>query len=815
MSTPPDSLEEPKKEPSASIEPPAKPRGFRERIETSAADAMQTLGQMFARPIARQAYFVVLAIATAWPLLSNAASMNSYRDAHPLIQYEEAARTSVVQFHQFPLWDPYYCGGIDGLGTPQSRFVSPTFLLTLIFGTLRGEALVAFFMFWLGLEGAFRYARSRGATHLGAGLAAPMFALSGFFAVATALGWCQFFGFELLPWAAWGLRRAIKGDRSGVVVCALALAWMVGFGGTYPAPMAALWCAFEVIEYLMKQVPEAPKKGSTTPPEKADWPKIRKSILMIVAAAALALGVAAVRLWPIAYTLAVAPRIIGGSPGNNPISILRALLLQIQPDEFGDFPIGGTFLVGGLGAVAVAASLTRKRAASMVIACTVAIWLAAGYAAKISLFALLKRIPVYQTLRYPERFLVLFALPACVLAAMGVAHLQAMARRKKWGPAVLALACFLLLANLGPLVANAHAATNGRPMVAPPRPGDNAPSDFMQARGTRWAIAYYPSMARGSLSCYDAYPVPQSPLLRGDLKADEYFKDPTSGSITRTSWTPNKIVLDVDAKKAGRVMVNTNWHVGWHSNLGTVVDDKGLLAIDVPEGHSPLTLTFLPREAVGGAVVTLASLAAMLYFSRKRARGSFPKPYEFALVIVAPLLPFAGTLAFVHEAKPPSVQLKTPAGDEMIVDAVPDTSQPVNVVFEGGVTLQGFRMSTARPTTESNLEIEFDWKVDPDVKPRMGIFVHLVPSKGDPGKDQIAADHVLLSDIVEFEQAPPNKTIRDIVNVTIPFDAGGKDWTVYVGIWNVRGNGKRRPVTDAGGSTVDDNRVELGKFTVP
>jgi hypothetical protein len=813
MSPPPDSLEEPKNEPIAPVATPVKPPGLRERVESSALDALKTLGQMFARPITRQAYFVVIAIATVWPLLSTAASLNSYRDAHPLVQYEEAARTSVVQFHQFPLWDPYYCGGIDGLGTPQSRFVSPTFLLTLIFGTLRGESLVAFFMFWLGLEGAFRYARSRGATHLGAGLAAPMFALSGFFAVATALGWYQFFGFELLPWAAWGLRRAINGDRRGVVVCALALAWMVGFGGTYPAPMAALWCAFEVFEFLLKQIPDSPKKDSPKP--KADWARIGRSIAMIAAAAVLAIGVAAIRLWPVAYTLAVAPRIIGGSPGNNPLSILRALLLQISPDEFGDFPIGGTFLVGGLGAVAVGASLTRKRAVPMVVAATAAIWLAAGYAAKLSLFAGLKRIPIYQTLRYPERFLVLFALPAMVLAAMGIAHLQTMSRRKKWGAAVLTLASFLLLANLGPLISNAHAAAHGRPMVAPPQPGDNAPADFRNARGTRWAIAYYPSMARGSLSCYDAYPVPQSPLLRGDLKAEEYFKDPTAGTVTRTSWSPNKIVLDVDAKKAGRVMVNTNWHVGWHSDVGTVVDDKGLLAIDVPEGHSTMTLNFLSREAVGGAFITIASLIAMLYFSRKRARATFPKPYEFALLVVAPLVPFLGTLALVHQAKSPGVQFKTPAGDDMIVDALPDTSQPVHVVFEGGVTLEGFRMSNARPTTESNLEIEFDWKVDPDVKPLMGVFVHLVPSKGDPGKDQIAADHVLLSDIVAFEQAPPGKTIRDIVNVTIPFDAGGKDWTVYVGIWNVRGNGKRRPVVDAGGSTIDENRAELGKFTVP
>ena len=37
------------------------------------------------------------------------------------------------------------------------------------------------------------------------------------------------------------------------------------------------------------------------------------------------------------------------------------------------------------------------------------LWLAAGYAAKVSLFATLKGLPVYSTLRYPERFLVLFA----------------------------------------------------------------------------------------------------------------------------------------------------------------------------------------------------------------------------------------------------------------------------------------------------------------------------------------------------------------------------------------------------------------------
>ena len=296
MSSAPDSLKP---------EPP-KPATLRARLEASALDAMQTLARTLASPLGRTAYFLVVALLVTWPLLSTSGSLNSYRDEHPLVQYEEAARKTVLDFHQAPLWDPYYCGGIDGLGTPQSRFVSPTFLLTLIFGTLRAQALVAFLFFYLGLEGTFRYARSRGATHLGAGLAAPMFALSGFFAVATALGWYQFFGFELLPWAAYGLRRAMRGERKGVAIVALSLAWIVGFGGTYPAPMAALWLAFELADEIVHARLPAKKEGEGAV---TDWPRTKRSILMTAVCAVFALGVAAIRLWPIAYTLSVAPRI--------------------------------------------------------------------------------------------------------------------------------------------------------------------------------------------------------------------------------------------------------------------------------------------------------------------------------------------------------------------------------------------------------------------------------------------------------------------------------------------------------------------------
>src|SRR6185312_12457440 len=197
--------------------------------------------------------FTLFALAVSWPVLATAGMMNLFRDAQVLFAYERDAAWSVLRFGSLPLWDPFYCGGLYALGTPQSRFVSPTFLLSLLFGPARGEALTIFVMLIVGLEGTFRYARSRGAGNLGAMLAAPLFAVSGVFIASPFLGWTNFFGFQLVPWALVLLRRAWRGDTASAAGAALFLAWITGFGGTYAAPMTALLCLYELGAWLVSR----------------------------------------------------------------------------------------------------------------------------------------------------------------------------------------------------------------------------------------------------------------------------------------------------------------------------------------------------------------------------------------------------------------------------------------------------------------------------------------------------------------------------------------------------------------------------------
>ncbi|MBC7172342.1 MAG: hypothetical protein H5U40_07955, partial [Polyangiaceae bacterium] len=248
----------------------------------------------------RAAVFAAWAFAWCVPLFPSAGALNEFRDAHVLVQYEEVAVRTVRDHRELPLWDPYYCGGVDLLGSPQTRHAAPTFLLSLLFGARRAGPLVAFAMLMLGMEGFFRYARSRTRGGFGPAIVAPLFAGSGFFASSFFMGWVNFLGFTLMPWVLAGVTRAVRGDRSGIAYIALATSFMIGFGGTYAAPMTAIFATCELARSIVERGPR----------HRETWNGAGLAAL----GAFLAAAVAAVRLWPIAETLSHSNRIMAGAP---------------------------------------------------------------------------------------------------------------------------------------------------------------------------------------------------------------------------------------------------------------------------------------------------------------------------------------------------------------------------------------------------------------------------------------------------------------------------------------------------------------------
>ncbi len=754
--------------------------------------------------------FALLALAATWPLLSTATSLNAFRDAHVIGHYESAAAEALLRFRQMPLWDPYYCGGMYLLGTPQARFVSPTFLLTLLFGETRGEALTAFAMTLVGLEGTFRYARLRGARSIGALLAAPLFALSGVFGLAPILGWINFFSFELLPWVALGTRMAFVGRRKGVVIAAGALGWCVGFGGTYTAPLALIWCAFEVLDALTTRHPARRPAGWMVP-----------IVVHAGLIAVLALSLAAIRLWPIAETLSDGRRVIGGTPGNS-WPRLTGMLLRGMKEKTEN----GAFFVGSLAIPATLLGLARPRAWRLGVMAALSIWLAAGYAVKPSLFAGLRELPVYSTLRYPERFLILATLAVSVLSAQGITLVEGIAANAdemrtlripmEAAPWLAPLLGATLLLGIVPLLYQHDRQASKRDLVAPPA-AVSAHRPFHQARGNRWALAFYEPMDRGSLSCWDAYAIPESPLLRGDLKQEERLADEEAGTVVERFWSPNQIDLDVALVRPARLAINQNYNEGWRVDYGEIRSDEGLLAVDLPAGEHALSLRFEPRSARGGAIVSVvagAALAAVAWSSRRRRRQREGKRLDvivLAIAAAAPCLAFALCAAYLRRPLPlPPVAPKALDGGPIVVDSLPDATIRVDAKLAGGLTFQGASLSNPRPAPNDNILLELDWSRTAENARGLGVFVHIEASKGDP----LNGDHVLISSSLDFDDAPPDKTLRDVVPVSIPDDAAGKTFSVWVGLWHMRGDGHRVAVVDPGPATIKKDAILAATFVV-
>lgn len=738
------------------------------------------LSRLAAQAPVRFSFFALLALVACWPYLRTAGVINEFRDALVLWSYEDSARRTVTDFGQLPLWNPWYCGGLYGLGSPQARFASPPFLLSLLFGTTRAEALLVFAAVIAALEGAWRYLRARAVGSLGAFLAAPAFGLGGIFALAPTLGWHNFLGFALLPWALWGVRRAGRGDLVGAVIAAGSLAWMVGFGGTYVAPISAMACLLEGLLI------------GAARPRRTAWG-------VLALAAVLGVGLSAARLWPIYEELQRAPRVVAGTSGIEPGALVSALFGYTPV-----FTLASWYLVGLFAGCVALLGLWRRKILSAAIATGFWCWLALGYWAKPSLYGLLRASRTFAMLRAPERFLIPVILLVALAAGWAVTQWAARQRARRFkfprlAGAVLVVALVGLTLNLAVLVNNFRIAAASRQLGYAP---EEVRRPFHQSRGNRWAASIFGPMSRGSLSCWEAYAVPQSPRLQGDLQQEAYLADPGAGSVEELAWTPNRLSYRITLARPSRLLVNQNHHRGWKTDVGAVVNDRGLLGVELPAGQHEVTLRFLPRSAVGGLSVSLLALVAAVILWRTKGLRSRLDGLRAAGLVLVPLLLGAGLAASSDE--PPLVrELLTPEGEPVIAEAPPPQATRFDARFGGGVWLQAVALEARDDHT---IRLELDWSTTPALQPGLGFFVHLEPERSK----RIMADHATVSGVLLLEDAPVGKTLRDVLIVEAPPSRRGEFWNVWVGVWALRGDGARMPVLEHPGHQVESARLHVG-----
>lgn len=546
-------------------------------------------------------------------------NLMDYMDDHQHYSWDLVGYKSYLEFHQFPLWNPYWCGGNQGLAEPESTFLAPDFLVKLAFGVARGRHLVTVVAAWLGLEGVFRLCRKLGSSGLGALFAASVYGTQYVFISFVHDGALNLLlGFELLPWV---LYCFFAGHESVAhrLLGGFFVAWLFLSGGTYPTPYTVfLLGILTVVSSVQLAMGSTPRR----------WTQPWASTLTI-GTVALLLGAAKLlpllgylrqfkRTWT-ATDAHTAQLMFTELTGNYPWLVFLAFVGIVYLDR-----VAATF-----GALAVLFFL-----------------LSMGDFDPASPYHLLKALPLISQLRCPERYALVTILFLGIAAAKGITALEdsvpalldrlsSTSTGLRTGRIAVKAVRFAAVGLSSLVVASVLLPRARSQILTVPaetlftwEPAPTVSQPFRQYRGNRRDIHVFTAANGGSLRCIYGMQVYQSPALRADLPAEEYPVDPASAVVTRLRWTPNEVELDVDARAAARVVVNQNWNKHFRANVGRVVAHQGLLAVDVPAGRHRLIIRYVDRLFTLGLVISsttllvLLGLAAWLLVRRTQERWS-------------------------------------------------------------------------------------------------------------------------------------------------------------------------------------------------
>jgi hypothetical protein len=83
----------------------------------------------------------------------------NHEDWFQVSSYYISARKTVIEYHQFPLWSPYFGGGFPLVGHPEDISLSPLFLPVLLFGETISLKVIVIIIYLLAALGMYLFCK--------------------------------------------------------------------------------------------------------------------------------------------------------------------------------------------------------------------------------------------------------------------------------------------------------------------------------------------------------------------------------------------------------------------------------------------------------------------------------------------------------------------------------------------------------------------------------------------------------------------------------------------------------------------------------
>ncbi|TSC64312.1 MAG: hypothetical protein G01um1014106_183 [Parcubacteria group bacterium Gr01-1014_106] len=533
-----------------------------------------------------------------------------------LVSHLSAARQTLA-FGEFPGWNPYMCGGTPGFANPQTYFLSPTLLASMIAGEVVGPKLVVPLVLASGLFGFFLLARALHLRGIAALLPGMVFLLSGFTTTHLANGQFLWLTLAWVPWVMVGYLRSLDGSRWWTLLAAGSLTLIFVEGRVYLV-------AYVVLALCMLAVFLSLQQRRTRPLQQ----------LVLVGALFIALG--AWKLLPTLTFLADRELALSNTDGI-PLSGLDEAFLRRDVTPSGTDVFGTVHLprheyaayIGILPLFLAALSMlrnTRRRALPLLGMGGVFLFLATQSASA----SVLEYMPILRELRNPSRMLSMVVFSIALLSGLGLQTLlrHVEARRSSWLWYTVALGCFvIILADLVLIGWSNFAHLFPRA----PQPHTFIDTGFFQTKAPDVQAANgYPAVAAGKgardfcpavLRAYrpvHAVRVREDSNYRGEVYAEN------GASVRLLQQTPNSVRVAVDTDAPDTIVVNQQFDRGWSARPFPVENHGTLLAAPVPVGRHVVVFRYRPPGIMLGSLVSVATVVglAAVWMRTRFAHGS-------------------------------------------------------------------------------------------------------------------------------------------------------------------------------------------------
>jgi hypothetical protein len=540
---------------------------------------------------------LVFALLFSLPLLKHLHEAYSADDWDHWRDFEWVSWFIVTHYHQLPLWSPYQCGGIPWFANAQARFLTPVFLMHLLFGPTVGINLEVPFHLAVAWLGGYLLARVLGLGTIAAVTCATVFPSSSWFYLHFGAGALDFLAFAYAPWIItcwWLAAERRKLGWSAVTGALFALTFFQG--GTYTVAETGLALAVLALFLSFR--------------ERSLWP-----VFSLVIAALFTVGFAAPKLIPTWYlghqhSRATAPDDEYLSAAGYLTSFFSRkqddyIFLQWSTVGFQPLFQCAAYLSPPFVLLA-AAGLIRsfRRCLPWLVLVLVFLLLGMGnYFGPYSPWVLLHNFPLYGWLQVSPKFFVMLVLGFGVIAAIGTDWLVHWKPRwSKYAAAALIAIGILDTWLIGP--PNLFRDV-GNPPQLPWSPTFREYQDESDHSMLRVNLANM-----GVTNCYvymaDANTV--SPSNRPGYRGEQYLLKP--GSINLVSWSPTRLGYQVSVDSPNTMVINQNYDSQWKliGGNGEVTSYNGFLAVNLPPGTQRIELDYSARQFFLGVAIALVTV---------------------------------------------------------------------------------------------------------------------------------------------------------------------------------------------------------------